>query len=325
MTIFLVLLIVALLFDFLNGFHDSANLVATVIASRALPPRVALLLAALAEFAGPFLFGTAVAAAIGDGLLAPGVITIPALLCALGAAIGWNLVTWRLGLPASSSHALIGGLVGAAVASAGWHAVIAWGLIKILAALFLSPLLGIAAGFLVMRLLLFLCRHATPDVNRVFRIGQIFTSLILALSHSANDAQKTMGVITLGLVIAGMQSSFHVPGWVILLSASAIALGSYSGAWRLIRTLGGRVITVRPIHGFAAQLSGAGVILGAALLGGPVSSTQVLGSALMGVGSAERITKVRWEAGREMLWAWMLTIPVCIVLGAGLYWVVGKN
>jgi PiT family inorganic phosphate transporter len=312
------------LFDFLNGFHDSANLVATVIASRSLPPRVALLLAAAAEFVGPFLFGTAVAAAIGDGLLAPGVITIPALLCALGAAIGWNLLTWWLGLPASSSHALVGGLVGAAIASAGWHAVVVWGLVKILIALFLSPLLGMGAGFLVMRFLLFLCRRATPDVNRVFRFGQIFTSLILALSHSANDAQKTMGVITLGLVIAGAQNSFHVPVWVVLLSASAIALGSYSGAWRLIRTLGARVITVRPIHGFAAQLSGAAVILGAALLGGPVSSTQVLGSALMGVGSAERITKVRWEAGREMLWAWALTIPVCIGTGAGLFWLFGR-
>jgi inorganic phosphate transporter, PiT family len=325
MNILFLFLVVALFFNFLNGFHDSATLVATVIASRALPPRIALLLAATAEFLGPFLFGTAVAAAIGEGLLAPGVMTLPALLCALGAAISWNLITWWLGQPASSSHALVGGLVGAAVASAGWQAVRAGGLAKILVALFVSPLLGIAAGFLVMKGLLFLCRKATPEVNRVFRIGQVFTSLVLALSHSANDAQKTMGVMTLGLVIAGVQNSFHVPGWVILGCAASIALGSFSGAWRLIRTLGARVITVRPIHGFAAQLSGASVILGAALLGGPVSSTQVLGSALMGVGSAERITKVRWVAGQEMLWAWVLTIPVCVLLGAGLYCVFGKT
>lgn len=321
MILLCVFLGAALLFNFLNGFHDSASLVATVIASRSLPPRVALFLVALAEFVGPFLFGTAVAAAIGAGLLAPDVITLAALLCALGAAIGWNLVTWWLGMPSSSSHALVGGMVGAAIASAGWQAVLMVGLIKVIIALLISPLLGMAAGFLVMRLLLFLCRAAPPEINRVFQIGQIFTSLILALGHSANDAQKTMGVITLGLVVAGWQSSFQVPGWVILICAGAIALGSFTGAWRLIRTLGARVITVRPIHGFAAQLSGAIVILGAALLGGPVSSTQVLSSTLMGVGSAERITKVRWQTGREMLWAWVITIPICVLAGAGLYWI----
>jgi inorganic phosphate transporter, PiT family len=319
--LFYFFLAAALLFNFQNGFQDSASLVAPVIASRSLPPRTALFVVGMAEFVGPFLFGTAVAATIGAGLLAPGVVTMLALICALGAAIGWNLITWWLGMPSSSSHALVGGMVGAAIASAGWDAVIVGGLLKIVIALLLSPLLGMAAGFLIMRFLLFLCQKATPGVSRVFRVGQIFTSLILALSHSANDAQKTMGVIALGLVIVGWQPSFAVPVWVILVCAGAMALGSSIGAWRLIRTLGARVITVRPIHGFAAQLSGAVVVLGAALLGGQVSSTQVLSSTLMGVGSAERITKVRWETGREMLWAWLITIPICVLAGAALYWV----
>lgn len=324
MTTLGLLLILALSFDFLNGFHDSANLAATVIASRALSSRSALALVAAAELAGPFLFGTAVAAVIGDGLLARQALTLTVLLATLGAAILWNLLTWILGLPSSSSHALVGGLIGAAIASAGWQAVQPGGLAKVLLSLLVAPVLGLAAGFLLMHFTLWICRNASPSVNRFFRAGQIFTSMGLALSHSANDAQKTMGVITLGLVILGLQPHFAVPGWVVLLSASALALGSFAGAGRLIRTLGGRVLTVRPIHGFTAQLSGATVILAAAILGGPVSSTQVLGSALLGVGSADRPSRVRWTVGREMLTAWLLTIPVCTLLAGLLYLAAGR-
>lgn len=305
----------ALLFDFLNGFHDSANIVATVIASRALSPRQTLVLTAIAELAGPLLFGVAVAKAVGDGLIDSHAITLPVVVAAVWAAIAWNLVTWYLGIPSSSSHALVGGLVGAALFSSGWQVIRLAGLLKILLALFISPPLGLAVGFVLMRVILFFGRAATPRINIFFKRAQVVTSIGLALSHGTNDAQKTMGLITLGLVVSGSIPSFQVPLWVILASAAAIALGIASGGWRLIRTLGGRIYKIRPVHGFTAQLASAGVILGAALVGGPVSTTQVVSSAIMGAGAAERLSKVRWQVAQEMLWAWGLTIPLTGLLG----------
>ncbi len=312
----LLLIGLALIFDFLNGFHDSSNIVATMIASRALSGRQALTITAIAEFIGPFLFGVAVATTIGNEVLSDHTLKLSVILAALCASIVWNLITWRWGIPASSSHALIGGLIGAGILEGGVE-VIKWsGLVKVLAALTFSPFVGLVAGYLAMKLVLFLARGATPAISTVFKRSQIVTALALALSHGTNDAQKTMGVITMGLVTAGVLTEFQVPTAVIALSAAAIALGTATGGWRLIRTLGGKFYKVRPVHGFTTQMASAGVILGAALLGGPVSTTQVVSSAIMGVGAAERLSKVRWGVGGHIVMAWLTTIPFSAALSA---------
>jgi len=316
---FIILLISALVFDFLNGFHDSSYVVATPIASRAMSPRRVLLMAAAAHFAGPFLFGVAVAETIGKDLTAPASVTMPVVIATMIAAVLWNIATWWLGIPSSSSHALVGGIIGAVAVSTGLGALESEGLIKVLAALILSPIFGIIVGYLLMKLTLFLARGATPRINRTFKRAQILTSFGLALSHGANDAQKTMGVITLGLLVEGAIDEFVVPIWVIAASAGMIAAGTALGGWRLIKTLGGRIYKIRPVHGFVSQMSGATIILGAALLGGPVSTTQVMSSSIMGAGSAERLTKVRWKVGYDMLLTWVLTIPVAAVLAALFY------
>ena len=316
---FPILLALALVFDFLNGFHDSSNLVATVISSGALRPRVALVLAAVAEFTGPFVFGVAVATTIGEGLLDLSAIPLQAITAALVAGVAWNLITWYIGIPSSSSHALIGGLLGAAVLAGGTASIQISGLVKILVVLLVSPVLGLAAGYVAMRIVLWAVKDASPRINGVFRRLQLATLIGLALSHGTNDAQKTMGVISMGLVAAGYLGTFQVPLWVIAVSAGAIALGTSLGGWRLIRTLGGKIIRVRPVHAFTSQVAGAAVILGAALVGGPVSTTQVMSSAIMGVGAAERINKVRWLVLQDMVTAWLLTIPVTAVLSAVAY------
>jgi PiT family inorganic phosphate transporter len=316
---FPVLLALALFFDFLNGFHDSSNIVATVITSGSMRPRLALLVAAVCHFIGPFLFGVAVATTVGEGLLRDEVISPAVVIAGLFSAVVWNLVTWYLGLPSSSSHALIGGLLGAALLSGGLEVVRFDGLTKILLALLISPLAGFLAGFLVMRLTLFASQKAHPRVNDVFRRLQALTLIVLALSHGTNDAQKTMGVIAMGLVAGGYLDHFVVPVWVIAASAGSIALGTSLGGWRLIRTLGAKIFRVRPVHGFASQVAGASVILGAALMGGPVSTTQVMSSTIMGVGAAERLSKVRWMVLRDLVVAWVLTIPLTALLAAGAY------
>ena len=308
-----------LIFDFLNGFHDSSNIVATVISSRAMSPRVALLMAAIAHFCAPFLFGVAVATTIGKGVIDPSAISPKVIIAGVIAAVLWNVLTWWLGMPSSSSHALVGGLFGAAVIANGIEIIQMRGLTKVLLALFISPPLGMLAGYLFMRIVLFLVRNASPRVSTVFKRLQIFTALALSLSHGTNDAQKTMGILTMGLVSAGFQDTFEVPLWVIAISAGAIALGTAMGGWRLIHTLGGRIVRIRPIHGFTSQIASASVILSAALFGGPVSTTQVVGSAIMGVGAAERISKVRWQVGREMIVTWLITLPVTAVLSAALF------
>jgi len=320
-TIIIVVIGLAFLFDFLNGIHDSSNVVATMISSRALSPRLALGMTALAEFSGPFIFGVAVANTIGEEVVIAGAINEAVLLAALTSAIAWNLLTWYLGFPSSSSHALIGGLIGAVVMGAGWGAIRLAGLEKILVALFASPIVGFLVGYLILRVTLLLSWNATPRVNGFFRQSQALTSLALALSHGTNDAQKTMGVITLALVTGGYLSVFAVPLWVIFACATMIALGTALGGWKLIRTLGGKFYKIRPVDGFASQLASAAVILGASLSGGPVSTTQVVSSAIMGVGAAERANKVRWGVAQEIATAWLLTIPATALAAAGFYWV----
>jgi PiT family inorganic phosphate transporter len=317
---FLILLIVALamLFDFLNGFRDSASIVATIIASHALPRRQALSIAALAELTGPFIFGVAVATTWGSNVLAESRVELPIILAALVAAIIWSLFTWWLGLPSSSSHALVGGLVGAAVVEHGVSVIKLAGLGKVLLALAISPPLGLIVGYLTMKAVLFLARGATPRINLFFRQSQIITAVVLALAYGANDAQKTMGVISLALVTAGVLPAFYVPHWVIGLCAGSVALGTAVGSRRLIKTLGAKFFKVRPVHGFTTQVASAAVILGAAILGGPVSTTQVVGTAILGVGSAERVSKVRWGIAGQITVAWLTTIPCAALLAAGL-------
>ena len=320
----LIVIALALLFDFLNGVHDSSNIVATMISSRAFRPSTALGFTAVAHFAGPFLFGVAVAKTIGDEIVLANTITMDVLMACLIGAIIWNLLTWFLGIPSSSSHALIGGLVGSVVVGAGFSAVQLGGLEKVLIALFTSPIIGFVIGFFITRLIFFLARGASPKINTFFKRSQLFTALALAFSHGTNDAQKTMGLITLGLVIGGEISSFDVPIWVITVSAGAIALGTALGGWRLIRTLGGKFYKIRPVHSFATQLSSAIVILGASLAGGPVSTTQVVSSAIIGVGSSEHLSKVRWGVAEEIITAWIVTIPATALISAGIYLLLTK-
>jgi len=323
MTFSLVLIIVlALGFDLLNGIHDSSNIVATMITSRAVPPRIALIMTALAEFSGPFIFGVAVAKTIGDEIVLPGMINMNIIMAALFSAIIWNLLTWWLGFPSSSSHALIGGLIGSVVAGAGWQAIHLPGIEKVLIVLFTSPIIGFTFGYLITMLVIRLSWRAAPNVNLVFRRFQIVTSISLALSHGTNDAQKSMGIITLALVTTGMIDSFSVPLWVILACSGMIALGTYFGGWKLIRTLGSKFYKIKPIDAFCSQLTSAGVILGASLIGGPVSTTQVVSTSIMGVGAAERMNKVRWHVAGEIATAWFLTIPATAFVGAGIYWLI---
>ena len=322
MTLLIIVIVLALAFDFLNGIHDSSNLVATMISSRAISPRFALAMTAVAEFSGPFIFGVAVANTIGHEIVAGETISTQVLIAALVSAIFWNLLTWYLGFPSSSSHALIGGFIGAVVMGAGWRSIQMQGLQKILIALFTSPIIGYIFGYFGLRLILNLSWNATPRVNSVFKRSQLITALALALSHGANDAQKTMGIITLALVAGGYLQVFAVPLWVIILCASMIALGTAVGGWSLIKTLGGKFYKIRLVDGFASQLASAVVILGASIVGGPVSTMQVVSSAIMGVGAADRLNKVRWGVAQEIATAWLLTIPATALVAAGMYWVI---
>ena len=322
--IIIVVIVLALFFDFLNGIHDSSNVVATMISSRALSPRVALAMTAVANFFGPFIFGVAVANTIGHEVVIAEAINTAVLLAALSSAILWNLLTWYLGFPSSSSHALIGGFIGAVVIDAGWQAIQMPGIEKILIALFVSPIIGFIFGYILLRLILLLSWKANPGINRFFKRGQIFTALALALSHGTNDAQKTMGIITLALVTGGYLKVFAVPAWVILSCAGMIALGTAVGGNKLIKTLGGKFYKIRPVDGFAGQMASAVVILGASLIGGPVSTTQVVSSTIMGVGAAERVNKVRWGVAQEIATAWLLTIPATALVAAGIYWVLAQ-
>ena len=316
-----IVIALALTFDFLNGVHDSSNIVATMIASRAFRPNMALGLTAVANFLGPFLFGVAVATTIGDEVAESHALNLEVIIACLVGAIVWNILTWVLGIPSSSSHALIGGMVGAVLAGAGFGAIKLHGLEKVLIALVTSPLLGFAFGFILTRLIYFLVRNASNEINKFFKRGQLVTALGMAFSHGTNDAQKTMGIITLSLLISGVIKTFEVPIWVIALSAGAIALGTALGGWKLIRTLGGRFYKIRPIHSFSVQLTSATVILAASYLGLPVSTSQVVSSAIIGGGSSESFGKVRWSVAEEIVMAWFITIPASALVSAGVYWV----
>ena len=308
----IVVLVLAVTFDYINGFHDTANAIATSVSTRALRPSHAILMSATANFIGA-LTGTAVAKTIASGIATTpsgdaGQIVVSA---ALVGGIVWDLITWRLGIPSSSSHALIGGLIGAAIASGGVQSLQLDGIYnKVLVPLVASPVIGIVLGFAVMVVLLNVFRRAHPKrINDRFRRLQVLSAAYMALSHGSNDAQKTMGIITLALVAGGILPNATVPLWVILLAASAISLGTAAGGWRIIRTMGQRVVKLDPVHGFAAETTAATVIFGASSLGVPVSTTHVISSAIMGVGSSDRFSAVRWGVAGNIIVAWILTIP----------------
>jgi len=311
----LILIALAVVFDFINGFHDTANAVATVISTRVLSPWVAILMAGCLNFAGA-LSGTEVAKTVGSGIVGASV-PIYAITAALAGAIVWNLITWYYGIPSSSSHALIGSLLGAGIASLGLGAA-HWRVLedKVILPLILSPAAGFVIALALMRLLVRLFAAMPPArVGPLFRRTQVVSAAFMAFSHGSNDAQKTMGVITLGLVSAGMIPTFHVPTWVIALSAAAMAAGTFAGGRRIIHTMGTRLAHLEPIHGFAAETSAALVIQAASRLGFPLSTTHVISSSILGVGAARRMNAVRWGIVRTMVGAWVLTIPVTALLG----------
>jgi PiT family inorganic phosphate transporter len=316
-TALLILVLVitaALAFDYVNGFHDAANAVATVVSTGVLPLRTAILLSALLNFAGA-LTGTAVAATIGKGLIEPGAVTQVVVLSALLGAIAWNLVTWYFGIPSSSSHALVGGLVGSATAHAGVGSIRYGGLIKVIESLIISPLIGFAIGFVLMVAIAWACRGRSPfRVSRAFRNLQIVSSGFMALSHGSNDAQKTMGIIAMSLALysGGSRAAAHfeVPLWVMVACATAMGAGTMAGGVRIIKTMGTKIIDLKPVHGFAAETGAAVTILAASHLGLPVSTTHVISGAIMGVGSSQRVSAVRWGVTARIAWAWVLTIPI---------------
>lgn len=315
----LFVIMLALIFNFVNGMRDVSNIVATVISSRAFSPRMALGITAIAEFCGPFLFGVTVAKTIGSEIVASDLISLNTLSASLISAIVWSFVTWFFGIPSSSSHALIGGLLGSAFASSGIGAINLSGLWKVLLALFAFPLLGFLIGFLLLKLIYFLARNSSPRINNFFKRSQLITSVALALGHGTNDAQKPIGIITLSLIMSGVLSDFSVPAWVVFLSALTMALGAFFGGWRLIRTLGGKFYKIRPVHSFAAQLTSGFAILAASVLGLPISTSQIVSSAVVGIGASERIGKVRWGVAGDILTAWIITIPVSALFSAGVY------
>jgi inorganic phosphate transporter, PiT family len=322
MSAFFVLIALALLFNFLDGFNDSSNIVATVISSRAMPPRLALSLVAVAEFCGPFVFGVAVAGTIGKSLIAASAASLTVLVAAIGAACIWDIFVSLAGIPSSSSHALVGGMIGATVIASGFQALLLPGLLKVAIALFISPVIGLGMGYLFTHLIFYLARDADMKANEFFKRAQFVTAFSLGLSHGANDAPKAMGVITLGLIAIKAIPNFQVPLWVIAMGAAAVALGTSIGGWRTIKTLGIGIFKVKPVHGFCTQAASAVVILAADLLGGPVSSTQVIGSALLGVGAAERPNMVRWNVAGQIAIAWLLTIPASAAIAALLFQVI---
>ncbi len=312
-----VVIVLAVAFDYINGFHDTANAIATSVATRALHPRHAILMATAFNFIGAFA-GTAVAKTIGAGLVDEATTTQAVVAAALVGAITWNLVTWYLGLPSSSSHALIGGLLGATIVAAGSGALKVDGLVsKVLVPMVSSPLIGFTGAFLLMLALYWIFRNAKrKPMARVFRRLQVISAGYMAFSHGSNDAQKTMGIITLALFAAGAIPTIDVPFWVIVISATALSLGTAVGGWRIMRTMGHRVVELEPVHGFAAETTAATVLIGTAYLGMPVSTTHVISSAIMGVGSARGPKGVRWGVARRILLAWVITIPATAIVAA---------
>jgi PiT family inorganic phosphate transporter len=320
LTLLVVTVAVALLFDFTNGFHDTANAVATSISTRALSPRKAVIVASIANLCGVFVT-TAVASTVGSGIIHEP--TAQTLLAAVIGAITWNLLTWWLGLPSSSSHALIGGLVGASLAQSGesgvqWHTLVH----KVLIPAVIAPTLAFAGGFLVLLAIFWLFQRLTPGLgNRGFRIGQLFSGTWMAFTHGANDAQKTMGVIAAALLAEGQIDHFYIPLWVKIAAGLAIAAGTYSGGWRIMRTVGNRIYQMEPAGGFASQATAGFIIFASTRAGYPLSTTHVISGAVIGSGATKRLSAVRWGVAGNIVFAWVLTLPAAALMAAGVYYV----
>ena len=321
LTFLIAVILIALAFDFANGFNDAANAIATVVSTRVMSPLVAVTMAGVMNFLGA-LSGTTVAKAVGKGVVDPDSVTLVVVAGGVAAAAAWVFLASRMGLPVSGSHSLIAGVAGAGIAHGGTGVLVGSGVMKIVLGLAFSPLLGLTGGFAIMLTIYWVFRHVSPAmVTSVFSKLQIGTAAAMAFSHGSNDAQKTMGIITLALFVSRAYNleTFEIPFWVILLSASVMALGTYFGGSRVIRTLGVRIITMRPVHGFAAESAAATVIEVATRIGIPVSTTHVITSTILGMGSTRRISAVRWGVAKGIVYAWVLTFPICGVLGAGLY------
>ena len=314
------LITVALVFDYINGFHDAANSIATVVSTRVLSPGKAVIWAAFFNFVAAFTFGTAVANTVGAGMIDIHVVTFSVIFAGLFGAIIWDLITWYYGLPTSSSHALVGGYAGAAVAKAGFGAIVAGGWTKTIIFIFLSPLIGLVAGLGLMVGIHWLFRWTPPSrVDRWFRRLQLLSAAFFSLNHGANDAQKTMGIIAGVLFTAGYLQEFRIPFWVVLIAHTAIGLGTLAGGWRIIHTMGSKITKLQPVGGFAAETGAALALLTATLIGVPVSTTHAITGAIVGVGSTRRLSAVRWGVAGQIVWAWVLTIPAAFTVAAVTY------
>ena len=319
LTLVVIVILVALIFDFINGFHDAANSIATVVSTRVLTPLQAVVWAAFFNFVAAFGFGVSVARTVGKGVVDSTVVDPWVILAGLVGAIAWDLITWYWGLPTSSSHALIGGFAGAAVVKAGFGALVADGLLKIGIFMIVAPLIGFAVGLVLMLITLNVFQRATPGrVDQIFRRGQLLSAAAYSLGHGTNDAQKTMGIIAVLLFSTGhLGKEFYVPFWVVLAAHAALGLGTMAGGWRIVKTMGMRITKLRPVGGFCAETAGAITLLGTAVAGIPVSTTQTISGSIMGVGSLQRLSAVRWGVAGRILWAWILTIPASALVAAG--------
>lgn len=320
-----IIVIIALLFDFLNGFHDAANSIATVVSTRVMSPRFAVVWAAFFNLIAYFIFGLHVANTLGKGLVIPSIVDPHLILAALLGAIFWNILTWFYGLPSSSSHALIGGLAGAALVKGGFHVLIASGFINVALFIILSPLVGFVLAFIIMKFVtVTFYRISLGKMNKVSRKLQIVSSALYSLGHGGNDAQKTMGIIAILLFATGkLGSNFYVPYWVILSCYFAMALGTLFGGWRIVRTMGMKITKLKPIGGFCAELGGSISLFASTFLGIPVSTTHTITGSIMGVGAVNRFSAVRWGIAQRIVWAWILTIPGAAFVAAVVWWVIG--
>ena len=321
LLIVIALIGVALTFDYINGFHDAANSIATVVSTRVLSSGQAVVWAAFFNFIAAFTFGTAVAKTIGKGMIDLNAVTFGVIFGGLMGAIIWDLITWYFGLPTSSSHALIGGYAGAAISNAGMGAIIPSGWTKTLIYIVLAPLIGMTLAFILTIITLNVFRRASPTrVDRLFRKLQLVSAAAYSLGHGGNDAQKTMGIISGVLVTAGYMKTFSIPLWVVLAAHAAIALGTLSGGWRIIHTMGSKITRLQPVGGFAAETAGAITLFLATSFGVPVSTTHTITGAIVGVGATRRLSAVRWGVAGRIVWAWVLTIPMSALIGAGMFW-----
>ncbi len=317
-------IIIALAFDFGNGFNDAANAISTVVATQVLSMRGAVLMAAFFNMVGAFVFGTAVAATIGKGLIEPGAVNEVIILSGVIGAIVWVYLTSFMGIPISASHSLIGGFIGAAIAGAGLQSLIASGILKVVLFIFIAPILGLIGAFFFFSFILHLVKNRAPEkINRHFRRLQLISASVYSLGHGTNDAQKTMGIIAILLFTGGfLGGEFHVPFWVVLLSHGTIAAGTMAGGWRVVKTLGLKITKLRPIHGFCAETAGAATIIGSTLAGIPVSTTHVIAGSIFGIGVTKRFSAVRWTVARKIVWAWAITIPFATSVGFVSYFIV---